>query len=143
MPALSAAGEATCFYHPQKKAVIACESCGRFLCALCDIEIGTEHRCPACLEAARRSRCPDALENRVIRWDRVALGLTTITVLVWPLMIVAAPAALFIVIRYWNKRSVILPASRSGYIIAGLLALGEIAGFIAIGYAIFAHHSHA
>jgi len=25
--------EAACFYHPQKKAVIPCDSCGRFLCA--------------------------------------------------------------------------------------------------------------
>ena len=27
-------GESSCFYHPQKKAVIPCQGCGRFLCAL-------------------------------------------------------------------------------------------------------------
>src|SRR5678815_2855123 len=27
--------DASCFYHPQKKAVVPCEGCGRFLCALC------------------------------------------------------------------------------------------------------------
>jgi hypothetical protein len=26
--------ESSCFYHPQKKAVIHCEGCGRFLCGL-------------------------------------------------------------------------------------------------------------
>src|SRR4051812_40609984 len=46
--------EATCFYHPQKKALLPCEGCGRFLCALCDCELHGQHFCPACLEAGRK-----------------------------------------------------------------------------------------
>lgn len=41
-------GEASCFYHPQKKAVLPCQGCGRFLCALCDCEFNGQHFCPAC-----------------------------------------------------------------------------------------------
>src|SRR5580765_4769226 len=48
--ALMLEGEASCFYHPQKKAVRPCDGCGRFLCALCDCELQGEHFCPACLE---------------------------------------------------------------------------------------------
>ena len=136
-------GEASCFNHPQKKAVIACQSCGRFLCALCDVEIGGVHRCPACLEAGRRSQRADILETRVIRYDRIALALTTVTILMWPIMIVSAPAALFLVIKYWNKRSTVLPAPRLGYVIAGILALAEIAGFITLAVFIFSHRPHA
>src|SRR5437867_11181347 len=47
------AGEAGCFYHPQKKAVLPCEGCGRFLCALCDCEHQGQHLCPPCLETGR------------------------------------------------------------------------------------------
>src|SRR5689334_13554458 len=42
-------GEASCFYHPQKKASLPCDACGRFLCALCDCELHGQHFCPGCL----------------------------------------------------------------------------------------------
>jgi prepilin signal peptidase PulO-like enzyme (type II secretory pathway) len=137
------AGEATCFYHAQKKAVVACENCGRFLCPLCDVELSGTHLCPACLARGRRNKRARVLETRVIRYDRIALALTTVTVFVWPLMIIAAPAALFIVIKFWNRRSPVLPASRATAIVAAILALAEIAGFIAIALAIFSHRPHA
>src|SRR5262245_51105568 len=47
--ALMVEGESSCFYHPQMKAVLPCEGCGRFLCALCDCELQGKHFCPACL----------------------------------------------------------------------------------------------
>src|SRR5262245_16998397 len=42
--------EAACFFHANKKAVVPCHGCGRFLCALCDCELNGDHFCPACLE---------------------------------------------------------------------------------------------
>src|SRR5437879_2481038 len=47
-------GESSCFFHPQKKAVVACEGCGRFLCALCDCELHGQHFCPSCLETGKK-----------------------------------------------------------------------------------------
>jgi len=47
-------GESSCFYHPAKKASMVCESCGRFLCALCDLELNGKHVCPACLETGQK-----------------------------------------------------------------------------------------
>jgi hypothetical protein len=132
-------GESSCFYHPQKKAVVACESCGRFLCALCDVEIGGVHRCPACLEAGKRKQQLQTLETEHIRYDRIALALTTLTFLFWPITLITAPAALFLVIRFWNRRSKILPGTRVIYVIAGLLALAEIGGWIFLFYMIFHH----
>jgi hypothetical protein len=127
-------GESSCFYHPHKKAVVACESCGRFLCALCDIEMGDIHRCPACLEAGKRKQQLTTLETRHIRYDRIALGLTTLGLLIWPVTCITAPAALFLVIRFWNRRSKVLPGYRIAYIMAGLLALAEIGGWIFLVY---------
>lgn len=130
-------GQSSCFYHPQKSAVVACESCGRFLCTLCDVEIGGVHRCPGCWEAGKRKQQLQTLETQHTRYDRIALALTTLTILFWPLNIIAAPAALFIVIRFWNRRSKILPGSRVVFIIAGLLALAETCGWIFLFYMIF------
>ena len=48
--------EASCFYHPRKKAVIPCSACGRFLCALCDVKFNGNHLCPACLEKGKTKR---------------------------------------------------------------------------------------
>src|SRR5512140_3781205 len=43
--------ESSCFYPEQKKAVIPCDNCGRFLCSLCDVELNGRHLCPMCLES--------------------------------------------------------------------------------------------
>src|SRR5215470_14899706 len=45
--ALVIESEASCFYHAQKKAVVACQGCGRFVCALCDCDLHGEHFCPS------------------------------------------------------------------------------------------------
>lgn len=138
-------GQSSCFYHPQKKAVIPCESCGRFLCALCDVEIGGIHRCPACLESGKRKQQLETLEMQHTRYDRIALALTTVSVLFWPITLLTAPAALFLVVRFWNHRSKILPGSRLVYVIAGLLAIAEICGWVFLFYMLFhqARSSHA
>src|SRR4030095_7345087 len=51
--ALMLDGESSCFYHPNKKAVLPCQGCGRFMCALCDCELHGQHFCPACLEVGK------------------------------------------------------------------------------------------
>jgi hypothetical protein len=133
-------GQSSCFYHPHKKAVVPCESCGRFLCALCDIEMSGVHRCPACLEAGKRKQQLVTLETQHIRYDRIALALTTIVIPMWPITLITAPAALFLVIRFWNRRSKTLPRWPLGYLLAGLLALAEIGGWIFLLY-LFTHNA--
>src|SRR5262245_64413079 len=56
-------GESSCFYHPQKKAVVPCAECGRFLCALCDCELNDQHFCPACLESGKKKKRITDLED--------------------------------------------------------------------------------
>src|SRR6266446_3552655 len=74
-------GEASCFYHPQKRAVIPCASCGRFLCALCDVELNNEHLCPVCLETGRRKGNLTQLESKRMLYDSTALMLSVVPVL--------------------------------------------------------------
>ena len=129
-------GQSSCFYHPHKSAIVGCESCGRFLCALCDVEIGGVHRCPRCLESGKRKQELQTLETEHVRYDRIALALTTVTFLFWPVTLLSAPLALYLVIRYWNRRSKILPGSRVIYVVAGLLAVAEIGGWTFLFYLI-------
>lgn len=141
--AASVADEASCFYHPAKQAVVACESCGRFLCALCDVEIGQNHRCPACLEAGKQKRKLQTVENRRVLYDGLALTLAVLPILLWPFTVLTAPAALFVTIRYWRQPLSILPRTRVRFVIAGLFALAQICGWLALVYFLIARARRA
>jgi DNA-directed RNA polymerase subunit M/transcription elongation factor TFIIS len=98
-------GESSCFYHPQKKAVVPCEACGRFLCALCDVELEGQHLCPNCLESGKRKGTLQSLENSRMLYNRQALVLSMV-----PLFITGL-AAIYMVVRYWKAPpSLVSPA---------------------------------
>src|ERR1700709_1703313 len=48
-PEIALEGEATCYEHPEKRAIAACQRCGRFVCQFCSVEFGTEVLCPTCV----------------------------------------------------------------------------------------------
>src|SRR2546426_12825164 len=84
-------GEASCFYHPQKRAAVPCGSCGRFLCGLCDLEVNGQHICPVCLEAGQRKGQLNELGSRRILWDSAALALAVVPIVAWPLTLLTWP----------------------------------------------------
>ena len=122
--------EASCFYHPAKKAAVACSTCGRFLCALCDVEFNDQHLCPACLEKGKTKRKIKNLENQRVCYDTVALSIALVSSLfIWP-TIISAPIVLFMVIRYWNAPGSIIPRSKIRFVLAFLIAGLQIVGWI-------------
>ena len=122
--------EASCFYHPAKKAAVACSACGRFLCALCDMEFNDRHLCPACLEKGKTKRKIKNLENHRVCYDTVALAVALIsTLFIWP-TILSAPIVLFMVVRYWNAPGSIIPRSKIRFILAFAIAGLQIAGWV-------------
>jgi hypothetical protein len=125
-------GESSCFYHPDKKAVLPCEGCGRFLCALCDCELHGQHFCPACLEAGKTKGKIKSIENERTLYDSIALALAALPLLIFYLTFITAPAALFVAIRYWNKPRSIVHYTRFRYILAIVLAGLQIGGWIAV-----------
>jgi hypothetical protein len=122
-------GESSCFYHPQKKAVLACEGCGRFLCALCDCDLHGKHFCPACLEAGRTKGKIKTLENQRTLYDSVALALAILPLLMFYFTFITAPMALYIAIKYWNAPRSILHRTRVRLVLAIVLASLQIVGW--------------
>jgi len=121
--------DASCFYHPTKKATILCEGCGRFLCALCDIELSNQHLCPTCVETGSRKEKLQDLSRRRVLYDDVALAVALLPVLFWPLTLITAPIALFLAIRYWKAKSSIVPRTKMRFLVAIFFASLQVAGW--------------
>ena len=130
-------GEASCYYHPHKKAVVACVNCGRFLCALCDLDFNGQHLCSQCLETNTKKKSIQTLENRRILYDDLALSLAIVPMLIFYLTLITAPITLYLSIRYWNAPSSIIPRGKTRFVLAIMIALLQMGGWIAIVFVIF------
>lgn len=129
--------EASCFYHAQKRAVVPCAACGRFLCALCDCELNGQHYCPNCLETGKTKGKIKNLEASRTRYDNIALALTLYPILIFYFTLVCAPIALGMVIWRWNAPRGLTEPSRAKLIAAGVIALLEIAAWAVFFIMIF------
>jgi hypothetical protein len=114
--------EAGCFYHPRKKAILPCSTCGRFLCALCDIEFNGAHLCPQCFEKGKADRKIQGLENRRVCYDKIALYVALSSMLLYWLSLLSAPIVLFMTVRYWKTPRSIVSRSKIRWIAAAGLA---------------------
>ena len=119
-------GESSCFYHPDKKAVIACESCGRFLCALCEIDLSGKRLCAGCIETGKRKGRMRHMRTHRMLYDEAALALALLPLLIWPFTIITAPATLVFVARFWKSPGSIIPRSKFRYVLAVLVALTQL-----------------
>ena len=126
--ALLVDGESSCFYHTQKKAHTPCDACGRFLCALCDLEFNGQHLCPRCLESGKTKGKLRSLENHRTLYDSAALWMAILPLLVFPFVAVTGPIAVFVAVRYWNEPGSIIRRSRVRSVIAIFLGLIESFG---------------
>jgi len=122
--------EAGCFYHPSKKAVIPCSTCGRFVCALCDVAINGQHLCPSCFEKGKTKRKILNLENQRTCYDTIALLVAAGSILILWLTIFTAPLVIYLTVRHWNSPSSIIPRSKVRFILAFVIAGAQIAGWI-------------
>ena len=129
-------GEAGCFYHDSSRATIACEECGRFLCALCDLDSGTRHVCPACFNS--HTADPAFVPRRTL-YDSIALIaalLPNLLLFTIYFTVFTAPAVIGFSIWSWKKQSSITPRGNWRFIVALLIAFINIlfigAGIIAL-----------
>jgi hypothetical protein len=109
---------ATCFFHPEKAFEACCQRCGRFLCALCDLQLGAEHVCPTCFERGRadtgQSDGKAEWRHRDILYDSIAVTAGWGWILFWPLFVAALPATIVLHVKFRKApRSYLVP--RSGW----------------------------
>jgi ribosomal protein S27E len=139
-PAAMPEGEATCFYHPEKRAHVACDGCGRFLCALCDLDVYDAHLCPQCLEAGERKRTIKALERGRTRYDQIVSALLILPlVFCWFVLPITALVALGLVIWKWNAPVSLVANTRLHLVVAAILAVIEFVGSLALWWVTIQH----
>jgi len=123
-------GEATCFDHPAKRAMASCSRCGRFVCQLCLVDFKGAVWCPACFTAGEYAAKTGEPENSRTLYDSTALMVAVVPLLLWPFTAISAPIALFVALRYWNRPLSLVRRWRWRSVLAALVALCEIAGWI-------------
>ena len=127
--------ESTCFKHSANIAVAACESCGVYMCRLCDLEIEGRHICPDCLKNK-----PPKLKTttqKTFLYDNLVLHLTILPVCFWPSFIITAPCVLIMSIIYWNKVDTPYKRNHWRFILAFILGLIEVFIIAAVIISIF------
>jgi hypothetical protein len=110
--------QATCFFHPDKAFQVCCRRCGRFVCALCDLQLGAEHVCPICFERGRADSGAEASKAewryRDVLYDSIALTVGWGWILFWPTIVAAIPTVIFLHVKYRKApRSYLI--ARSGW----------------------------
>jgi hypothetical protein len=110
--------QATCFFHPDKAYQACCRRCGRFVCALCDLQLGAEHVCPTCFERGSVDSGAEVSNAewryRDVHYDSIALTVGWAWILFWPVFVAALPAAIFLHVKYRKApRAYLIP--RSGW----------------------------
>ena len=123
--------EAACFFHPENRAALSCERCGRFICQVCDLAIGARHLCPACVSAGiTGEKLPEIVARRFL-WIEAAFYFGLIPLLVgigmWPFIVVTGVMAIFFAVWGWRRPGSIPRAARRWPAVVGL-----VGGFIQI-----------
>ena len=112
--AVALSDQATCFFHPDKAFQACCQRCGRFVCALCDLQLGAEHVCPTCFERGRGNPGAEAgkaeWRHRDVLYDSIALTVGWGWILFWPTIVAAIPTVIILHVKYRKApRSSLIP----------------------------------
>jgi hypothetical protein len=141
---LAQESEAVCFFHSRYRAETPCDQCGRFLCRLCTIDVGTRRVCAECLAQLRKQKEETGLIQHAALFDNTALFLViapTATIALSFLTIISAPAALFLSFYYWPRQWTLLHRSRLRFGIAGVLSILALTGWAILIYNIVKGYS--
>lgn len=121
--------ESSCFYHKSKQAIVPCDACGRFLCALCDCDVQGQHYCPACVSVAKTKGRMVQFERSRTNHDSVALTIALISTFIGPLALAAGPAAILWALWFWKRPGSLLPRTRARSVMAVVIGLASTCGW--------------
>ena len=131
LPESALDGEAACFDHPSKRAVAACQQCGRFVCVLCSVEFNGQVWCPTCVTAGRGQSKAVNLDPSRVLYDSLALTVPLLTSLIlFPFTVITGPGAVVFSIVTWKRPLSLVRKSRWRFVLAVLLGTAETAGWL-------------
>ena len=123
-------GEAACYDHPNKRAVAACQQCGRFVCQLCAVEFGDRTWCPTCVAAGSGQAKAANLDTSRTLYDSIALTLPLASIAMWPFTALAAPAALVLAVARWSRPRSLVRRTHVRFVAAILISAAEIVAWV-------------
>ncbi len=127
----SVEGDAACFFHAANQAASVCDDCGRYLCAVCEVPGVDDRRlCPPCVSAGRKRTVQKA--DEIVAYDSLAITLVLLPILFWPVTLLTAPAAIVLAIIGWKKPRSLVRRGTARLLIAIILALLQIGGWVAL-----------
>ena len=137
-------GEAVCFFHPENRAAVSCEKCGRFVCSVCECTVGTRHLCPSCLSSGLAGeKLPELIPWRFV-WADAALftGIMPLVlgIFMWPFLIFSGAVAIFLALFGWKRPGSLPRGRRRWAAIVGIVG-GALQIAIWITVAIFLYTS--
>jgi len=131
--ALTPEGANACANHSRNAAVTNCSRCGLFICALCNMDVGTGPYCPSCFD---RLRSEDALQPAATRYrDYAAMArIAVIAGLFFSFMLLGLPfgSASLYYARKGFKQLRADGRSIAGLVIVVIFAILEILGGLAL-----------
>ena len=98
--------ESACYFHEDKKAQCACSQCGRYLCALCDIEFNNEHICSSCIHSNKSKDKAGQYETKRVLHGSIALFVVFApfaTLVLYVFAFLLAPFNIIYLIVTWKK----------------------------------------
>ena len=118
--------EAACFVHTDRRAEAACDACGRFMCALCEVRVGEQRLCVACLESGRRAGRLAQVERGRTIFALVALRVALFGLLLGPFGPVAGMSAIVLAVVGLLKPASLTGRRYHGSAIVALLLGGAL-----------------
>ena len=133
-------GANACANHTRNAATASCQRCGLFICALCDMNVGTGSYCPSCFERVRTEGTLQAAARRYRDYAMMART-SSIVGLLFSFMFLGLPfgaVAVFYAIKARKQRRE-EGRSLTGVTFVLILGILEIlAGIAAIGFMVWA-----
>ena len=131
-------GDSVCFHHQDKRAEVACEVCGRFLCELCHVDLDGRALCAACLtqmhtHSEKSKLTGNATSAHVpsrVRYDMMALGCVILAPIFTIVSFIPAGIALYWCFRHWRTPISVIPRNRWRFVVAGVGAVAILAGWV-------------
>jgi hypothetical protein len=133
-------GANACANHARNAATASCQRCGLFICALCDMNVGTGSYCPACFDRMRAEGSVQTVARRY-RDDATIARTAAIAGLFLSMMFLGLPAGILAIVFAIKARRQRRAEGRSvvGVTFTMIVGLLEIlGGLVWVGFLIWA-----